>query len=173
MSVHAITTTTTQAFTEPSPIDTTPPNESPDSRLEILSHVESMNNLVQNETNLTLQTFMVALSKMQKTLEAQIQENQSLQNRIIQLETANTENIRLHTAEMRTNTQTITTLSEALDLLTKDLRLLEATATQRKDFEALARNYNAHGHAVGYFRAGGMGQMTSANSGGPSTPYQI
>ncbi len=172
MSTQTVTTITTQPLMLPIStvnIEQEPP---PTLNLEVLTYVESMNNQVQSETNLNMQTFILALAKMQKTLEATIQENLAFKNRIIQLETINDENTRLHTAEVKKHTEMIATFSKTVNQLTNDLRTATAElAEQKKNFQALTENYNAHNHSTN-LNSCGTGYWYLQASTGPSTPYK-
>ncbi len=163
---QVIATTTTNQI-----LDNTAENQSSNLAVQALTQTEEMNNLLIAELNDTLQTFKTTLTDVQKNLDAALKKNQLLEKEIIQLNATIRENGRLHTAEMRENTQTISTLVQSVNTLMSDLRSTNSIVNgQKTNFELLAKNYNEHNHSTN-LNSCGTGHWYLQASTGPSTPY--
>jgi chromosome segregation ATPase len=166
MSTQTITTTRNS-----SP-NTISPDPSSHLAIQALSQTEQMNQEVIREMNASLKTFKDLFAEMQKTLGVTLEKNALLEKQILQLNNKIKENEKLHTAEMKKNTQTIATLSNSVTSLTSDLSSTNRRLrNQERNFGTLADKFNSHNHTLGLNFQGGW-QMTNYTSSGPSTPYK-
>ncbi len=166
MSIRAITATTTQ------PLANAAPDQFSNLAMEALSQTEQMNNQLIAELNSTMQMFKKMLVDVQTTLDATLKKNELLEKEVIQLNATIKENEKLHTAEMKKNTQVIATLSQTVDTHTTDIRSTNfKVRAQEEKFDTLVGNFNKHTHPTGN-RYGSYIEPTGT-SGVPLTPYQI
>ena len=174
MSTQTTSITTTQPIAMFQLPVISEPDQSPNLPFEILAQTESMNNLTIAELTKTVESFRTLLGEVRASLDVTLQENLLLKKEIIQQNTKIDENEKLHTAEVKKHTQIISTFSGTVNQLTNNLRLTAAAlAEQKKNFEALTINYNAHQHTTRVQSRGSNCCLVGCDFGstGPSTPY--